>query len=69
MGSKSWSDLLAGVLHGKGPVYNANPSIFYRCGSNEDPPSIVSTHVDDSQVAGEDDVVQSLFQHLRERGW
>ena len=70
VGSKSWYDLLAGVLQEKGlQVYKANPSVFYKCGTKENPPLIVSTHVVDLQVAGGDEDVQDLFQHLREQGW
>ena len=71
VGSKSWYDLLALVLRQKGLVsYKANPSLFYKKVENEKQrPLIVSTHVDDLQIIGDDGEVQELLQHLRDQGW
>ena len=71
VGSKSWYDLLALVLKQKDLVsYKANPSLFYKKVENEKQrPLIVSTHVDDLQIIGEDGEVQELLQHLRGQGW
>ena len=50
--------------------YKANPSLFYKEVENEKQrPFIVSTHVDDLQIIGDDGEVQELLQHLRGQGW
>ena len=55
-GSKNWYDLLSEVLQKKGlKPYAANPSVFYKAKVNETSlPLVVSTHVDDLQIMGDE---------------